>query len=86
VGALPKIHGELLKLGTQCRPVHGFNLHGAEAGSATSNLEDVPSQSYGGDCNRSISSWCRRIAFEQLFAFLILGHGRRQLLWIADDP
>src|SRR3979490_3327027 len=23
------------------------------------------------------------IAFEQLFAFLILGHGRRQLLWIA---
>src|SRR5437764_8395502 len=23
------------------------------------------------------------IAFEQLFAFLVLGHGRRQLLWIA---
>jgi hypothetical protein len=23
------------------------------------------------------------IAFEQLFAFLVLGHRRRQLLWIA---
>ena len=23
------------------------------------------------------------IAFEQLFAFLVLGHGRRQLLWFA---
>src|SRR3954453_16245196 len=23
------------------------------------------------------------IAFEQLFAFFVLGHGRRQLLWIA---
>jgi hypothetical protein len=23
------------------------------------------------------------IAFERLFAFLVLGHGRRQLLWFA---
>jgi hypothetical protein len=23
------------------------------------------------------------IAFDQLFAFLVLGHGQRQLLWIA---
>ena len=31
-------------------PVHGFRLHGTEAGSAIADLEDVPSQSYGGDC------------------------------------
>ena len=46
----PKIHGELLKLGHQCRAVHGFDLHGAEAGSAIGDLEDFPSQSYGGNC------------------------------------
>jgi len=32
------------------RPVHGFDLHGAAARSATADLEDLPSQSHGGDC------------------------------------
>jgi hypothetical protein len=40
----PRIHGELLKL------VYGFDLHGAEAGPAIAELEDVPSQSWEGDC------------------------------------
>ena len=43
-----KIHGELLKLGIG-RPIHGFDLHGAAARSATADLEDLPPQSYGGD-------------------------------------
>src|SRR2546430_12256717 len=30
--------------------VHGFRLHGTAAGSAIADLEDLPSQSYGGDC------------------------------------
>ncbi len=45
----PKIHGELLKLGIDVA-VHGFDLHGAPPGSAIADLEDVPSQSCGGDC------------------------------------
>jgi hypothetical protein len=32
------------------RSVHGLDLHGAAARSAIANLEDLPSQSYGGDC------------------------------------
>jgi hypothetical protein len=50
-----KIHGELLKLGIAGRPVHGFDLYGATAGSAIADLEDLPSQSYGRDCiDRSV--------------------------------
>jgi hypothetical protein len=45
----PKIHGELLKLGIEIA-VHGLDLHGASARSAIADLEDLPSQSYGGDC------------------------------------
>ena len=36
--------------GHRCRAVHGFDLHGAEAGPAIAELEDFPSQSRGGDC------------------------------------
>src|SRR5216684_1187535 len=32
------------------RPVDGFDLHGTAAGSAIADLEDLPAQSYGGDC------------------------------------
>ena len=46
----PKIHGELLKLGIEGRPVHSFDLYGAPAGPTIADLEDLPSQSYGGDC------------------------------------
>src|SRR5438128_6905188 len=49
-----KIHGELLNW-HRGRPVHGFDLYGAPAGSAIADLEDLPSQSYGGDCiDRSV--------------------------------
>src|SRR6516165_5915969 len=30
---------------------------------------------------RSICALCQRLTFERLFAFLVLGHSRRQLLW-----
>src|SRR6516225_189572 len=32
------------------RPIHSFDLHGAAVRSATADLEDLCSQSYGGDC------------------------------------
>ena len=31
-------------------PIHGFDLNGAAAGSATADLEDLRAQSHGGDC------------------------------------
>jgi hypothetical protein len=46
----PKIHGELLKIGIDVAPVHGFEIHGAEARSTIADLEDLPSQSCGGNC------------------------------------
>ena len=44
-----KIHG-VAQTRHRGRPVHGFRLHGTAAGSATADVEDLPSQSYGGDC------------------------------------
>jgi AAA domain len=32
---------------------------------------------------RSICAWFQLLTFERLFAFLVVGHGRRQLLWFA---
>ncbi len=32
---------------------------------------------------RGRGGWARRAAFECLFAFVVVGHGRRQLLWFA---
>jgi hypothetical protein len=76
----PKIHGELLKLGS--RPVHGFDLHGAR--------QDRPLQTWQTFLRNHAEGIASidlfvvpTIAFEQLFAFLVLGHGRRRLLWIA---
>ena len=64
------------------RPVHGFRLHGTAAGSAIADLEDLPSQSYEGIASIDLFV-VPTIAFQQLFAFLVLGHKRRQLLWFA---
>jgi hypothetical protein len=36
----PKIYGELLKIGIDVAPVHGFEIHGAEARSTIADLED----------------------------------------------
>jgi hypothetical protein len=78
----PKIHGELLKLGI-------------EVAQSTVSKYMVPRQ---GRPLQTWKTFLRNhaegiasidffvvptIAFEQLFAFLVLGHGRRQLLWFA---
>jgi len=77
-----KIHGELLKL--------GINV-----AQSTVSIYMVPRQDRTSKPGRRSFAIIWRglhrsnlfvvptIAFEQLFAFLILGHGRRQLLWIA---
>src|SRR5437870_12662037 len=78
----PKIHGELLKLGI-------------EVAQSTVSIYMVPRQDRPLQtwktflCNHveGIASIdfivVPTIAFQQLFAFLVLGHGRRRLLWIA---
>ena len=64
------------------RPIDGFDLHGVAAGSAIADLENVRPQSYGGDYIIDLFA-VPTIAFQQLFAFLVLGHERRRLLWFA---
>jgi hypothetical protein len=78
----PKIHGELLKLGI-------------DVAQSTVSIYMVPRQ---GRPLQTWESFLRNpveeiasidlfvvptIAFRQLFAFLVLGHRRRQLLWFA---
>jgi len=78
----PRIHGELLKLGI-------------EVAQSTVSIYMVPRR---GRPLQTWKTFLRNhvdgiasidffvvptIAFEQLFAFLVLGHGRRRLLWIA---
>src|SRR5262249_51166159 len=59
--------------GHQCRAVHGFDLHGVEAGPAVAELENVPLQSW-----KEIASIdlfvVPTIAFRRLFVCLVLGH------------
>jgi hypothetical protein len=81
----PKIHGELLKLGI-------------EVAQSTVSIYMVPGQdrplqtwkTFLRNHMEGIASIdlfvVPTIAFEQLFAFLVLGHERRQLLWFPDDP
>jgi hypothetical protein len=78
----PKIHGELLKLGI-------------EIAQSTVSIYMVPRQdrplqtwkTFLRNHMEGIASIdlfvVPTIAFEQLFAFLVLGHGRRRLLWIG---
>jgi transposase InsO family protein len=78
----PKIHGELLKLGI-------------EVAQSTVSIymvprQDRPLQTWKTFLRNHIEGVASidlfvvpTIAFEQLFAFLILGHSRRRLLWIA---
>ena len=78
----PHIHGELLKL--------GFDVAQSTVSKYMVPRRDRPSQTWKtflhnhADGIASIDLFVvPTIAFEQLFAFLILGHGRRQLLWFA---
>jgi hypothetical protein len=74
----PHIHGELLKL--------GFDVAQSTVSKYMVPRRDRPSQTWKtflhnhADGIASIDLFAvPTIAFEQLFAFLILGHGRRQL-------
>jgi hypothetical protein len=78
----PHIHGELLKL--------GFDVAQSTVSKYMVPRRGRPSQTWKtflrnhADGIASIDLFVvPTIAFEQLFAFLILGHGRRQLLWFA---
>jgi hypothetical protein len=78
----PKIHGELLKLGI-------------EVAQSTVSIymvprQDRPLQTWKTFLRNHVEGIASidlvvvpTIAFQQLFAFLVLGHGRRRLLWIA---
>jgi hypothetical protein len=78
----PHIHGELLKL--------GFEVAQSTVSKYIVPRRSRPSQTWKtflhnhADGIASIDLFVvPTIAFEQLFAFLVLGHGRRQLLWFA---
>jgi hypothetical protein len=78
----PTIHGELLKL--------GIDVAQSTVSICMVSRRDRPLQTWKTFlCNHmegiaSIDLFVSpTIAFEQLFAFLVLGHRRRQLLWIA---
>ena len=78
----PRVHGELLKLGI-------------EVAQSTVSIymvprRDRPLQTWKTFLRNHIEGIASidlfvvpTIAFEQLFAFLVLGHGRRRLLWIG---
>ena len=61
------------------RPVDGLEIHSALSESVVANLEDVSSKSWA----IAAIDMCvvPTLTFDHLFAFLVLGHGRRQLLW-----
>ena len=78
----PHIHGELLKL--------GFDVAQSTVSKYMVPRRGRPSQTWKtflrnhADGIASIDLFVvPTIAFEQLYAFLVLGHGRRQLLWFA---
>jgi hypothetical protein len=78
----PHIHGELLKL--------GFDIAQSTVSKYMVPRRDRPSQTWKTFLHNHAAGIASidlfvvpTIAFEQLFAFLVLGHGRRHLLWFA---
>ncbi|MGA7250929.1 MAG: integrase core domain-containing protein [Pseudolabrys sp.] len=78
----PHIHGELLKL--------GFDVAQSTVSKYMVPRRGRPSQTWKTFLRNHADGIASSdlfvvptIAFEQLFAFLVLGHGRRQLLWFA---
>jgi hypothetical protein len=58
----------------------GFHLHGAEAGSAIQTWKIFLRNHVVASIDLFVVP---TMAYQQLFAFLILGHRRRLLLWFA---
>jgi hypothetical protein len=81
-GGAPRIHGELLKL--------GFEIAESTVSKYMIRHRGPPSQSWRtllrnhADAIAAID-FCvvQTLTFECLFAFLVIGHGRRQLFWFA---
>jgi transposase InsO family protein len=78
----PRIHGELLKL--------GFEVAESTVSKYIIQRRGTPSQNWRTFlCNHADAiaaiDLCvvPTVTFDRLFAFLVLGHGRRQLLWYA---
>ena len=78
----PRIHGELLKL--------GFEIAESTVSKYMIRHRGPPSQTWRtflrnhADAIAAIDLCVvRTLTFECLFAFLVMGHGRRQLLWFA---
>ena len=78
----PRIHGELLKL--------GFELAESTVSKYTNRRRRPPSQSWRTFLRIHAEAIAAidlcvvpTVHFERLFAFVIIGHGRRQLLWFA---
>jgi transposase InsO family protein len=83
----PRIHGELLKL--------GFELAESTVSKYMIRRRRPPSQSWRTFLRNHAEGIAAidlclvpTVNFERLFAFVIIGHGRRQLLWFAvtRDP
>jgi hypothetical protein len=64
------------------RRVDGFQVHDPTSWAAIADLADIPAQP-GGRYRGNRSVPVPTLTFECLFAFLVVGHGRRQLLWFA---
>jgi hypothetical protein len=81
VGA-PRIHGELLKL--------GFEIAQSTVSKYMIRRQGPPSQTWRTFLRNHAAAIAAidlcvvpTLTFECLFAFLVLGHDRRQLLWFA---
>jgi hypothetical protein len=78
----PRIHGELLKL--------GFEIAESTVSKYMIRRRGPPSQTWRTFLRNHADAIAAidlcvvpTLTFECLFAFLVLGHGRRQLLWFA---
>jgi hypothetical protein len=78
----PRIHGELLKL--------GFDLAESTVSKYMIRRGRPPSQSWRTFLRNHAEAIAAidlcvvpTVRFERLFAFIVIGHGRRQLLWFA---
>jgi len=78
----PRIHGELLKL--------GFEIAESTVSKYMIRRRGPPSQTWRTFLHNHAHAiagvdFCvvPTLTFERLFAFLVMGHGRRQLLWFA---
>jgi transposase InsO family protein len=82
VGGAPRIHGELLKL--------GFEIAESTASKYMIRHRRPPSQTWRTFLRNHADAIAAMdlcvvptLTFECLFVFLVVGHGRRQLLWFA---